>query len=166
MSAHLFSQLSSKRSEDYSRSKFNEQFSGSQLDTIVSLLNSRSLIMILLSAESHAHFEKDVQNKGVRPDQQVLDNNHLKVNLASSDFHDYADEFALLYLLCQEQLSEQNNYNWGLRDILSVLLFSKEVRAPSPTMNETVLIDCILITMNLSKLVNDEERFKGKPETR
>ena len=81
----------------------------------------------------------------------------MKVNLASSDFQDLADKFALLYLLCQEQLSEQINYNLRLRDILSVLLFSKEVLAQNQTMNETVLIDFVLMNMNLSKLVDDEE---------
>ena len=90
------------------------------------------------------------------PDRRLI----MKVNLALSGFQgfqDLADKFALLYLLCQEQLSEQINYNLRLRDILSVLLFSKEVRAQNQTMNETVLIDFVLMNMNLSKLVDDEE---------
>ncbi|OHT04931.1 Dynein heavy chain family protein [Tritrichomonas foetus] len=90
------------------------------------------------------------------PDRRLI----MKVKLASSGFSLYeelSDKFALLYQLCSEQLSKQVHYDWGLRNILSVLRFSKEVRASNPTQNERQLLMKVLKNMNLSKLVDDDE---------
>ncbi|OHS96678.1 Dynein heavy chain family protein [Tritrichomonas foetus] len=90
------------------------------------------------------------------PDRRLI----MKVKLASSGFSLYeelSDKFALLYVLCSEQLSKQIHYDWGLRNILSVLRFSKEVRANNPTQNERQLLMKVLKNMNLSKLVDDDE---------
>ena len=90
------------------------------------------------------------------PDRRLI----MKVKLASSGFSLYeelSDKFALLYVLCSEQLSKQVHYDWGLRNILSVLRFSKEVRASNPQQNEKQLLMKVLKNMNLSKLVDDDE---------
>ena len=90
------------------------------------------------------------------PDKRLI----MKVKLASSGFAEYemlSDKFSLLYTLCSEQLSKQVHYDWGLRNILSVLRFSKEVRAQNPTMDESKLLKKVLKNMNLSKLVDDDE---------
>ncbi|KAH0792655.1 Dynein heavy chain family protein [Histomonas meleagridis] len=85
----------------------------------------------------------------------------MKVKLASSGFSKYeelSDKFALLYQLCSEQLSKQVHYDWGLRNILSVLRFSKEVRSSIiGNVNEPQLLMKVLQNMNLSKLVDDDE---------
>ncbi|OHT09327.1 Dynein heavy chain family protein [Tritrichomonas foetus] len=90
------------------------------------------------------------------PDKRLI----MKVKLASSGFSEYeilSDKFSLLYTLCSEQLSKQVHYDWGLRNILSVLRFSKEVRAQNPTMDESRLLMKVLKNMNLSKLVDDDD---------
>jgi dynein heavy chain len=90
------------------------------------------------------------------PDRRLI----MKVKLASSGFSKYeelSDKFALLYQLCSEQLSKQVHYDWGLRNILSVLRFSKEVRAGNPAQPEPALLMKVLKNMNLSKLVDDDE---------
>jgi dynein heavy chain len=90
------------------------------------------------------------------PDRRLI----MKVKLASSGFSRYeelSEKFALLYQLCSEQLSKQVHYDWGLRKILSVLRFSKEVRKENPAQKEDVLLMSVLRSMNLSKLVDDDE---------
>jgi dynein heavy chain len=90
------------------------------------------------------------------PDRRLI----MKVKLASSGFSKYeelSDKFALLYQLCGEQLSKQVHYDWGLRNILSVLRYSKELRAGAPNQPEPALLMKVLKNMNLSKLVDDDE---------
>jgi dynein heavy chain len=81
------------------------------------------------------------------PDKRLI----MKVKLASSGFSKYDDlseKFSLLYSLCSEQLSKQVHYDWGLRNILSVLRFSKEVRAQNPHQDEASLLMKVLKNMN------------------
>jgi dynein heavy chain len=90
------------------------------------------------------------------PDRRLM----MKVKLASSGFAKYeelSEKFSLLYQLCSEQLSKQVHYDWGLRNILSVFRFSKEVRKENPTQKEEELLMKVLKNMNLSKLVDNDE---------
>jgi dynein heavy chain len=83
------------------------------------------------------------------PDKRLI----MKVKLASSGFAKYeelSEKFSLLYTLCSEQLSKQVHYDWGLRNILSVLRFSKEVRAQNPHQDVAALLMNVLNNMNLS----------------
>ena len=92
------------------------------------------------------------------PDRVII----IKVKLASvgyQEFNGIDKKFNLLYRLCEEQLSKQRHYDFGLRNILSVLRFAGKVLrdpAEAQTLEET-LIARTLTDMNMSKFVHADK---------
>jgi dynein heavy chain len=89
------------------------------------------------------------------PDRRVI----IAVKLASQGYTTYdklALKFHVLYKLCEDQLSKIRHYDFGLRNILSVLRTAGSSLREDLTADEEMIMCRTLRDMNLSKFVSQD----------
>ena len=85
-----------------------------------------------------------------------------EVMLASEGFNEarvMAKKTVTLYSLMVQQLSKQDHYDYGLRNLKAVLNMAGQLKRGDPNMAEESILMRALRDMNLPKFIKDDERL-------
>ena len=85
-----------------------------------------------------------------------------EVTLASEGFNEariMAKKTITLYSLMIQQLSKQDHYDYGLRNLKAVLNMAGQLKRSDPNMSEETILMRALRDMNLPKFIQDDERL-------
>jgi dynein heavy chain, axonemal len=89
------------------------------------------------------------------PDREII----IRVFLCAKGYQEFtrlSKKFTILYVLCEEQLSKQRHYDFGLRNILAVLRTAGQTKRENRETAEAILLYQTLRDMNLSKMVSQD----------
>ena len=89
------------------------------------------------------------------PDREII----IRVFLCAKGYEEFtrlSKKFTILYVLCEEQLSKQRHYDFGLRNILAVLRTAGQTKRENRDAPESILLYQTLRDMNLSKMVSQD----------
>jgi dynein heavy chain len=85
-----------------------------------------------------------------------------EVMLASEGFNEarvMAKKTVTMYSLMVQQLSKQDHYDYGLRNLKAVLNMAGQLKRSDPAMSEETILMRALRDMNLPKFIKDDERL-------
>ncbi|KAA0160039.1 hypothetical protein FNF27_08271 [Cafeteria roenbergensis] len=87
------------------------------------------------------------------PDREINHQGQSSCAVGYSNFKLLARKFFICYTLCEQQLSKQKHYDFGLRNILSSAAHGRSTKRLSRDVKEEILLYRTLRDMNMSKLV-------------
>lgn len=76
-----------------------------------------------------------------------------------TDARNLSKKTITLYSLMQQQLSKQDHYDYGLRNLKAVLNMAGSIKRADPSTNEEAILMRALRDMNLPKFIKDDERL-------